>query len=73
MKNTKIESKIIRAVWCSVERINKNTLLQLSDRDLTYQVMKQVESVSTITSEDRQSLIDYIRSKVLLIREIADS
>ena len=73
MRNTNIESNIIRAVWSSVEAINKNTLLQLNDTDLIYQVMKQVDNSAMLTSEDRQSLIDYIRSKVLLIRDIADS
>ncbi|MGD1921865.1 MAG: hypothetical protein ACFCAD_25030 [Pleurocapsa sp.] len=73
MKNTNIKSNIIRAVWSSVEAINKNALLQLNDTDLTHQIMKRVECVSTLTSEDRQSLSNYIRSKVLLIRDIADS
>lgn len=73
MKNTNIKSNIIRTVWSSVEAINKNALLQLNDTDLTHQIMKRVETHSTLTSEDRQSLSDYIRSKVLLIRDIADS
>ena len=73
MRNTNIESNILRAVWSSVEAIDKNTLLQLNDNDLTLRVMKQIESVSRPISEDRQSLIDYIRSRVLLIRDIADS
>ncbi len=73
MKNINIESNIIRTVWSSVEVINKNTLLQLNDADLTYQIMRQVERVSTLTSEDRQSLADYIKAKVLLIRDVADS
>ncbi len=73
MKNINIESNIIRTVWSSVEVINKNTLLQLNDADLTHQIMRQVERVSTLTSEDRQSLADYIKAKVLLIRDVADS
>lgn len=73
MKNINIESNIIRTVWSSVEVINKNTLLQLNDADLAHQIMRQVERVSTLTSEDRQSLADYIKAKVLLIRDVADS
>ena len=73
MNNTNIESAIIRAVWVAVHTINKNTLLQLSDRDLTNRIVKQVESMSLLTSADRQSLMDYIRAKVVLIREISDS
>ena len=73
MNNIDIESKIIRAVWSSVEGIDKNTLLQLNDTDLTYKIMRQVDNSSILTLEDRQSLSDYVKSKVLLIREIADS
>ena len=73
MSNTNIESNIIRAVWSSVEAINKNTLLQLNDTDLIYQVMKQIDNAAILTSEDRQSLINYIKARVLLIRDIADS
>ncbi len=73
MKNINSKSSIIRKVWSSVELLNKATLLQLNDADLTSQIMNQVERVSTLTSEDRQSLSDYIRAHVLLIRDIADS
>lgn len=73
MSNTNIESNIIRAVWSSVEAINKNTLLQLNDTDLIYQVMKQIDNAAILTGEDRQSLINYIKARVLLIRDIADS
>ncbi|MDJ0588822.1 MAG: hypothetical protein QNJ72_02345 [Pleurocapsa sp. MO_226.B13] len=73
MNNINLKSDILRAVWSSVEAINKRTLLQLDDTDLIHQIMRQVDDASILTSEDRQSLIDYIKSKVLLIRDIADS
>ena len=71
--NNNIQSNIIRTVWSSVEAINKTALLQLNDADLTHQIMKQVERVSSLSSEDRQPLLEYIHSKILLIRDIADS
>ena len=73
MKNTDVSSNIIRTVWSSVNAIDRTTLLQLNDTDLTYQIMRQVERMSTLTLEDRQGLISYISSKVLLIRDIAES
>lgn len=73
MRNTNIESRIIRAVWSSVSAINKQVLLQLDDRDLIQQIMRQIDKSATLTSEDRQSLIGYISSKVMLIRDIAGS
>lgn len=73
MKNSSIESNIIRAVWASVSAINAQILLQLSDSDLIHQIFRQVDHTSALSSEDRQSVIDYISSKVMLIRDIAES
>ncbi|MEL6502467.1 MAG: hypothetical protein AAFR63_04155 [Cyanobacteria bacterium J06631_6] len=73
MRNTNIESRIIHAVWSSVSAINKQMLTQLDDRDLIQQIMREIDKSSTLTSEDRQNLLGYISSKVLLIRDIAGS
>ena len=73
MKNRNIESGIMRIVWSSIETTNGNTWLQLSDTDLIYQIMRQVEKTLTLTSEDRKTLMDYISSKTLLIRDMAES
>lgn len=73
MRNTNIESSIVRAVWSSVEALNHQVLLQLNDTDLIQQIMKQVERAATLSSQERQSLIDYVSSKVMLIRDIAGS
>ncbi|MBE9044859.1 hypothetical protein IQ255_10650 [Pleurocapsales cyanobacterium LEGE 10410] len=72
MRNTNIESSIIHAVWSSVETINKKALLQLNDNDLIEQIIKQIERNSAFKLHDRQSLMDYISSKVRLIRDIAE-
>ncbi|MEM6613301.1 MAG: hypothetical protein AAF652_13795 [Cyanobacteria bacterium P01_C01_bin.72] len=68
-----MESKIIHAVWSSVSAINKQVLMQLDDRDLIQQIMREIDKSSTLTSEDRQNLLGYISSKLLLIRDIAGS
>ena len=73
MKNANLESKIVHAAWSSVEAINKQILLQLNDSELIQQVIRQVDQTSVLSSEDRQSLINYIGSKVMLIRDIAAS
>lgn len=72
MKNIEIDSNTIRAVWSSVEAINKTALLQLNDTDLTHKIMRRVENTS-LAIKDRQSLNNYISSKVLLIRDLANS
>ena len=73
MKTTNIKSNIIRKVWSSVESINQTTLLNLTDADLIKRIIQQVECVSGLTTEERQSLNDYLRVKVLLIRDISGS
>lgn len=73
MKNAKIKSSIVRAVWASVSAINAQILLQLSDSDLIHQIFREVDHTSALSSEDRQSLIDYISSRIMLIRDIAES
>lgn len=72
MSNINIESSIIHAVWSSIETINKKALLHLSDTDLIDRVMKQIERNLALESHDRQSLIDYVSSKIKLIRDIAE-
>ena len=73
MNNINLESKIVRTVWSSVEAINDRILLQLNDSDLIHQVIKQADATSVLSLEERQSLINYISSKVMLIRDIAGS
>lgn len=73
MNNVNLESKIVRTVWSSVEAINDRILLQLNDSDLIHQVIKQADATSVLSLEERQSLINYISSKVMLIRDIASS
>jgi hypothetical protein len=73
MRNANIESNVIRAVWTGVEAINKQVLLQSNDTDLVHQIIEQIERVSVLSSEDRQSVVDYVSSKVRLIKDIAES
>ena len=73
MRNANIESSAIRAVWTCVEAINKQVLLQLNDTDLVHQIIEQIERASVLSSEDRQSVIDYVSSKIRLIKDIAES
>jgi hypothetical protein len=73
MKNINIKSKIIHTVWSSIDTINKNNLLQLSDTDLIHKIVNHVDKASSLNGEEKQSLIDYVGAKVCLIRDIAES
>ena len=72
MSNINIESAIIRAVWSSVETINKQALLHLSDTDIVQQIIEQVERILSLDNHERKSLSDYVNSKVKLIKDIAE-
>ena len=73
MPDNSIESKIIHAVWSSIAAIEKQILPQLNDTDLIHQIIQQAERSLTLSFEDRQSLMDYISSKIRLIRDITES
>ena len=68
-----IESKIIHAVWSSVGAIEKQLLAQLNDTDLIHKIIQQAERNLTLSSQDRQSLMNYISSKIRLIRDLTES
>ena len=70
MSKVNIESTIIRAVWSCVETIDKQSLLHLSDTDMVQQITEQVERIFSLDFEQRQSLSDYIASRVRLIEDI---
>ena len=73
MPNNSIESKIVHAVWSSIAAIEKQILPQLDDSDLIHQIIQQAERSLSLSSEDRESLMNYISSKIGLIRDIIES
>ena len=72
MTNANLESSIVRAVWSAVEMINKQALLHLNDADIVQQIIEQVEPVLNLNIQQRQSLVNYVSSKVLLMKDIAE-
>ena len=66
-----LEIKIIRTIWKLVEKSNPHSLLQLSDRELSQKLIKQIEGIFALTGEDSHALSKYIDSKKLLIRDLA--
>ncbi len=68
-----LNSKILRTIWTFVENSNPNCLLKLSDAEIIQQLIEQVKSVSTLSLEDNYNLSQYIASRTVLIRDLADS
>ena len=73
MLNNSIESKIVHTVWSSVAAIEKQILSQLNDADLIHQIVRQAERSLILSPKDHQSLMNYISSKIRLIRDITES
>ncbi len=68
-----LEIKIIRMIWAMVEKSNPYSLIQLSDRELSQQLIKEIERVFSLTPEDSQNVSEYIGSRTVLIRDLACS
>lgn len=66
-----LDIKIIRMIWKLVEASNPHSILQLSDRELSQKLIKQIEKVCALTREDSYALLKYIDSRKLLIRDLA--
>ena len=68
-----LEIKIIRMIWAMVEKSNPYSLIQLSDRELSQRLIKEIERVFSLTPEDSQNVSEYIGSRTVLIRDLAYS
>ena len=68
-----LEAQIIRMLWGLVERSNPYNLLKLSDGELIQQLIDEVTRVSLLSSDESENLAQYIRARILLIRDLADS
>lgn len=72
MKNVSLRYDTMRAIWSSVATINAG-VLQLNDLDLVQKVIGHLDRNISWNGEDRQLAIDYVGSKVMLIRDLAAS
>ncbi len=68
-----LEIKIIRMIWAMVEKSNPYSLIQLSDRELSQQLIKEIERAFSLSPEDSQNVSKYIGSRTVLIRDLAYS
>ncbi|MBD2495841.1 hypothetical protein [Nostoc sp. FACHB-280] len=73
MKMCVVNSKILRQFWAVVEQTQSSTLLGLSDNDLVKLLLGQIQSNKVLNYEETLNLTDYIYSKTLLIRDLAQA
>ncbi len=63
----------VRQLWSLVERTQSITLLQLNDKDLVEQLVRQLSTSEQLTNEENNCLITYIYSRLTLIRDLAEA
>lgn len=68
-----LDIKIIRMLWAFVETLSPNSLLKLSDFELTQTLTGEVEKASCLSHKDSQNLSKYIGSRTPLIRDLVDT
>ncbi|MBU7585002.1 MAG: hypothetical protein KAF91_19195 [Nostoc sp. TH1S01] len=73
MKMCLVNSKILRQLWAVVEQTQSSTLLGLNDKDLVKLLLGQIQSNKVLDNEETLSLTDYIYSRTLLIRDLAQA
>jgi len=68
-----INPSVLRIVWSVVESVPSNNLLSSSDTALVSTVVDHTSNQTPLSEEDVYSLSQYIRSKISLIRDVADA
>ena len=66
-----ISSSLLHLCWKSVSEINYQTLLSLSDLDLSQTIIQKVRDRIILNTEESRELDTYLGSKILLIRDLA--
>jgi len=68
-----LDTKILRRMWRFVETTNPYILTELSDEEIVRNLIRQVQSISPLSSEDVNLLAQYITARTPLIRDLAQS
>jgi hypothetical protein len=68
-----ITAKIIQQLWSVIESTQVNTLLQFDDNALVQLLVQQLKATQVLDAQTDPSLKTYIKSKLPLIRDTAES
>ncbi len=63
----------LRQLWLVIEETQTPTLLRLSDADLIQQLLRQFMLRQSLTVEEFNMVTQYLHSRILLIRDIAQT
>jgi|UPI0003820B22 hypothetical protein len=68
-----MNSWTLRQVWNVIEETQTSVLLELGDAELTQELLRQLESKGLLLNEDINTMSTYLRSKLTLIRDLAQA
>ncbi|WP_198649037.1 hypothetical protein [Cyanothece sp. BG0011] len=66
-----MNTTIMRQLWSIIDESPGKTLTGLNDSDLINQILNKLSAKQKLSSEDCGVINAYLRSRILLIREIA--
>ncbi len=67
-----VNTTIMRQLWSIIEETSGKTLTGINDSDLINQILTKLSSKQHLSSEDCHVINAYLRSRILLIREMAE-
>ncbi len=67
-----MNTTIMRQIWSIISESSGKTLTWVDDSDLINQILSKLSSQQNLSSEDCGVINAYLRSKILLIREMAE-
>jgi aminoglycoside phosphotransferase len=73
IQNILIEPALLRLLWAIVSELHEPEVLSLPDAELSQLLYKQVSGRTALNPEQNHSLASYISSKLMLIRDIAET
>lgn len=62
---------MLRQLWSLIETTQANMLLKLDDASLIQWLLKQVKQERSLNPDETNIVSDYLRSKLSLIRDLA--
>ncbi|MDJ0719819.1 MAG: hypothetical protein QNJ54_37285 [Prochloraceae cyanobacterium] len=68
-----LHASTLHKLWSLIEKTSTQTLLNKTDKELALYLLTQLENKQILNLQDYESVLNYIYSKITLIRDLADS
>ena len=61
-----LQASTLQKLWSLIERTSTQTLLNKTDKELTFYLLTQLENKQILNLQDYESVLNYIYSKITL-------